>query len=184
MDHLLAHYVCLLLLKLGHHCRVGIGLLELLLLVLQELLLLLRSHVHAGLSADHVLTSHALAWHAHPRMLASHSSAGAWLHASHSTRLHAHHSARLADVSRARHTSMHLHLLAHVLVRSRRHSRVAVLQAWMHIVSRRVCRHHFAVAWNMYGCVLMLGRGYARAVSLDRSISSAPATDLLVIARM
>jgi hypothetical protein len=149
MDHLLAHYVCLLLLELDHHLRVGIGLLELLLLLLlQEMLLLLRSHVHAVLRADHVLASHALAWHAHPstRMLASHSSASTWLHASHSTWLHAHHGARLADVRRPRNTSVHLHLLAHVLVRSWRHSRVAVLQAWMHIVSRRICRHHFAVA--------------------------------------
>jgi hypothetical protein len=149
VNHLLAHYVCLLLLELSHHCWVGIGLLELLLLLmLQELLLLLRSHVHAGLRADHVLASHALTWHAHPstRMLTSHSSASTWLHASHSTWLHAHHSARLTDVRRSRHASMHLHLLAHVLIRSRRHSRVAVLKAWMHIVSRRICRHHFAVA--------------------------------------
>jgi hypothetical protein len=104
--------------------------------------------VHTGLRADHVLASHALTWHAHPstRMLASQSSASAWLHASYSTRLHSHHSARLADVRRTRHTSMHLHLLAHMLVWSRRHSRVAVLEAWMHIVSRRVCCHHFAVA--------------------------------------
>jgi hypothetical protein len=116
------------------------------LLLLHELLLLLRSHVHGGLRASHVLASHALTWHAHPRVLISHSSSGTWLHASNGSGLHAHHGARLANVGRPRYTSMHLHLLAHVLVWSRRHSRVAVGHARVHTVSGRVCRHHFAVA--------------------------------------
>lgn len=138
----------MLLLKLGHDSRVSVGLLKLVLLVLYELLLLLGSHVHAGLRASHVLASHALAWHAHrsTRMLASHSSSSTRLHASYRTGLHAHHSTRLADMRRPRHTSMHLHLLAHVLVRSGRHPRVTVRKTLVHIVSRRVCRHHFAVA--------------------------------------
>jgi hypothetical protein len=103
--------------------------------------------VHGGLCANHALASHALTWHAHPssRMLVSHAS-NAWLHASNGAGLHAHHGAGLAHVRRPRYTGVHLHLLAHVLVRSRRHPRVTMGHAWVHTVSRRVCRHHFAVA--------------------------------------
>ena len=146
LDHPLAHDVLLLLLKLGHHGRIAAGLLKLLLL--HELLLLLRSHVHGGLCASHVLGSHALTWHAHSssRMLVSHSSSGTWLHASNGSGLHAHHGAGLANVRRPRYTGVHLHLLAHVLVWCRRHPRVAVGHARVHTVSGRVCRHHFAVA--------------------------------------
>jgi len=146
LDHPLAHDVLLLLLKLSHHGRITASLLKLLLL-LHELLLLLRSHVHGSLCASHALASHALAWHAHPssRVLISHSPS-TWLHTSNSSGLHAHHGARLADVRRPRYTGVHLHLLAHVLVWSRRHSRVAVGHARVHTVSGRVCRHHFAVA--------------------------------------
>ena len=139
----------LLLLKLSHHGWIAAGLLDLLLLLLlHELLLLLGGHVHGGLCASHVLGSHALTWHAHPssRMLVSHSSSGTWLHASNGSGLHAHHGAGLAHVGRPRYTSVHLHLLAHVLVWCRRHPRVAVGHARVHTVSGRVCRHHFAVA--------------------------------------
>lgn len=146
LDQPLPHDVLLLLLKLSHHGWVATGLLKLLLL-LHELLLLLGGHVHGSLCANHALASHALTWHAHPssRMLISHSS-NTGLHASYGSRLHAHHGARLANVRRPRYTGVHLHLLAHVLVRSRRHARVAVGHARVHIVSGRVCRHHFAVA--------------------------------------
>ena len=149
----------LLLLKLSHHGRVTAGLLELLLL-LHELLLLLRSHVHGGLRASHVLASHTLTWHAHPssRMLASHASSSTGLHASHGARLHPHHCAGLANVRRTRDTCMHLHRLAHVLVLCGSHTRVTVRKTRVHVVSRRVCRHHFAVASYVGRLVLALFR--------------------------
>ena len=160
--HPLAHNVVLLLLNLSHHGRIAAGLLELLLL---HELLLLGGHVHGTLCASHVL---ALAWHAHPSsgMLISHSSSSTWLHASYGPGLHAHHSARLANVRRPRHTGVHLHLLAHVLVRSRRHSRVAMRHARVHTVSGLVCRHHFAIAEYLYGCEAVSGWRYACAGSL------------------
>lgn len=175
LQHPLAHDMLLLLLKLSHHGRVTAGLLELLLL-LHKLLLLLRSHVHGGLCASHVLASHTLTWHAHSssRMLASHASSGTWLHASNCTGLHAHHGARLAHVRRARYTGVHLHLLAHVLVRSRRHPGVAVGHARVHTVSRRVCRHHFAVALYLYECELMSSRCCWCADSLDLACWTRP----------
>ena len=132
--------------------------------MLHDLLLLLLRHVaerlHSALCAGHVLTSHTVARHAHrgSRMLASHGSSSARLHASHCTRLHSHHCAGLANVRRTRHTCMHLHRLTHVLVRSGSHARVTVGKTRVHVVSRRVCRHHFAVASYMCGRVLALFR--------------------------
>lgn len=150
LDHPLAHHM-LLLLQLSDHGRIsGVGLLKklLLLMLLHDLLLLLLRHVaerlHAALCAGHVLTSHAVTRHAHrgARMLAS--------HASHSTRLHAHHCAGLTNVRRTRHTCMHLHRLAHMLVRRGSHARVTMGKTRVHVVSRRICRHHFAVASYVY----------------------------------
>lgn len=149
--HPLAHHV-LLLRHLSHHLWIGVLLkLLLLLLMLHDLLLLLLSHMaerlHATLRAGHVLASHAVTGHAHrgARVLTSHTSSSTRLHASHSTRLHSHHCAGLGNVRWARH-AMHLHRLAHVLVRRGSHTRVTVGKTRVHIVSRRVCRHHFAVA--------------------------------------
>jgi hypothetical protein len=81
--------------------------------------------------------------------LASHCSSSTGLHTSHGARLHPHHCAGLANVGRTRHTCMHLHRLAHVLVLRRSHTRVTVGKTRVHVVSRRVCRHHFAVASYM-----------------------------------
>ena len=158
LDHPLAHYV--LLLHLSKHLRV---LLELLLL-LHDLLLLLLTHMaerlHAALRAGHVLASHAVTEHAHrgARMLASHASSSTGLHASHGARLHPHHCAGLANVRRTRDTCMHLHRLAHVLVLCGSHTRVTVRKTRVHVVSRRVCRHHFAVASYVGRLVLALFR--------------------------
>ena len=79
-------------------------------------------------------------------------------HASHSTRLHPHHCAGLTDVRWTRDTCMHLHRLAHMLVWRGSHARVTVGKTRVHVVSRRVCRHHFAVASYVGRLVLALFR--------------------------
>lgn len=148
LHHSLANHVLLLLLELRHQGRVAVGLK---LLLLHELLCLLWSHMahgmHATLCAGHVLRAHALTRHSHPgaRVLSSHA-VRTRLHASDSAGLHAHHGTRLANMRRPRHAGVHLHLLAHVLVGGRRHAGVAVRKTRMHVVTGRICCHHFAVA--------------------------------------
>lgn len=110
------------LLLLHRHCRLRVH---------------VAQRLRIGCTSSHTLPTNILSWHStHTtslRMLSAHALGS---HAV-GTGLHAHHGSGLSDVrsSGPRNTRVHLHLLWH-LVRSGRHSRVAMWHARLGLVGR------------------------------------------------